>query len=145
MSVYLCRFLSICLPIHLSPHPSVSLSISVLFIHSFIHSFRPFLYSTSSSPPRSAPDTALDTAPEFHAEAPQATASEGLAQGPYVAARAGVEPTTLWSKGLTLLMRHNVPQSAMLSVCLPSNPSTCRSLSVCQPICLTLRPKSMLT
>jgi len=33
--------------------------------------------------------------PEFHAEAPQATVSEGLAQGPYVAARAGVEPTTL--------------------------------------------------
>src|SRR6218665_2252103 len=36
-----------------------------------------------------------DTVPEFHAEAPQATVSEGLAQGPYVAARAGVEPTTL--------------------------------------------------
>src|SRR6218665_120444 len=33
-----------------------------------------------------------DTVPEFHAEAPQATVSEGLAQGPYVAARAGVEP-----------------------------------------------------
>jgi len=28
---------------------------------------------------------------EFHAEAPHATASEGLAQDPYVAARAGVE------------------------------------------------------
>ena len=27
--------------------------------------------------------------PEFHAEAPQAAASEGLAQGPYMAARAG--------------------------------------------------------
>ena len=36
---------------------------------------------------------------EFHAEAPQATASLGLAQGPYVAARAGFEPTTLRSKG----------------------------------------------
>ena len=36
---------------------------------------------------------------EFHAEAPQATASEGLAQGPYVAARAGFEPTTLRTKG----------------------------------------------
>ena|SRR6218665_2499615 len=30
-----------------------------------------------------------DIVPEFHAEAPQATVSEGLAQGPYVAARAG--------------------------------------------------------
>src|SRR6218665_2218332 len=29
----------------------------------------------------------------------QATVSEGLAQGPYVAARAGFEPTTLQSKG----------------------------------------------
>src|SRR6218665_124060 len=28
----------------------------------------------------------------LHAEAPQATASEGLAQGPYVAASAGFEP-----------------------------------------------------
>jgi len=30
---------------------------------------------------------------------PQATASEGLAQGPYVAARAGFEPMTLHMKG----------------------------------------------
>ena len=28
----------------------------------------------------------------------EATAGKGLAQGPYVAARAGVEPTTLWLK-----------------------------------------------
>ena len=39
-----------------------------------------------------------DTVLEFHATAPQATASEGLAKGPYVAARAGFEPTTLWMK-----------------------------------------------
>src|SRR6218665_3202515 len=37
--------------------------------------------------------------PEFHAGAPQANVSEGLAQGPYVAARAGVEPMTLRTKG----------------------------------------------
>ena len=37
---------------------------------------------------------------EFHAEAPQATASEGLAQGPYVAARARFETATLWTKGV---------------------------------------------
>ena len=36
---------------------------------------------------------------EFHVEALQATASEGLAQGPYVAARTGFEPTTLQTKG----------------------------------------------
>jgi len=30
----------------------------------------------------------MDTVPEFHAEAPQATTSEGLAQDPFVAARA---------------------------------------------------------
>ena len=35
---------------------------------------------------------------EFHAEAPQTTVSEGLAQGLYVAARAGVEPMTLRTK-----------------------------------------------
>jgi len=33
---------------------------------------------------------------EFHAEAPQATASEGLGQGPYVAAIAGFQPMILW-------------------------------------------------
>ena len=37
---------------------------------------------------------------EFHAKAPQATASEGLAHGPYVAARAGFEPMTLWTNGV---------------------------------------------
>ena len=40
-----------------------------------------------------------DTVSEFHAEAPQATVSEGLAQGPYVAARAGFEPEILRTKG----------------------------------------------
>ena len=48
----------------------------------------------------------MDTVPEFHAEAPQATVSEGLAQGPYVAARAS-----------TLPMRHMhpTPQIAVLN------------------------------
>ena len=39
------------------------------------------------------------TVSEFHAEAPWATASEGLAQGTYVAARAGFQPATLRTKG----------------------------------------------
>ena len=47
----------------------------------------------------------------LHAEALQATASEGLAQGPYVAAGAGFEPATIRSKGTTLqcaTTHHNV-------------------------------------
>ena len=36
----------------------------------------------------------------LHAEALQTTVSEGLAQDPYVAARVGIEPTTLRSKGI---------------------------------------------
>ena len=36
----------------------------------------------------------------LHAQALQATVSEGLAQEPYVAARARFEPMTLWSKGI---------------------------------------------
>ena len=36
---------------------------------------------------------------EFHAEAPQATVSEGLAQGLYVAARARFKPSILLTKG----------------------------------------------
>jgi len=39
----------------------------------------------------------MDNVPGFHAEAPRATVSEGLAQGPDVVARAGVEPMTLWT------------------------------------------------
>ena len=42
----------------------------------------------------------MDTEREFHAEAPQATVSEGLAQGPYMGARVGVEPITLKMKGV---------------------------------------------
>jgi len=42
----------------------------------------------------------MDTVSEFRAEAPQASASEGLAQGPYVGARAGFEPTTFRTKGV---------------------------------------------
>ena len=40
----------------------------------------------------------LPTQHEYCVGATQATASEGLAQGPYVAARAGFEAVTLWTK-----------------------------------------------
>ena len=36
----------------------------------------------------------MDTVSEFRAEALHATMGEGLAQGPYVAARVGFEPAT---------------------------------------------------
>jgi len=67
-------------------------------ICSFIHS--DYFYSASSSPLllRGAPDS-TDTASEFHAEALQAAASEGLAQGLYVAAKAVFGPMTLRTKG----------------------------------------------
>jgi len=52
------------------------------FIHLFIHSG--YFYSASSSPPphTGPPDYSADTVSDLHAGAPQATASEGLAQGP---------------------------------------------------------------
>ena len=40
-----------------------------------------------------------DTVSEFHAEVPQARATEGLAHGPCVAARVGFEPATFQMKG----------------------------------------------
>ena len=55
-----------------------------------------------------------DTVPEFHAEAPQATVSEGLAQGPYVAARAGVEPMTLRTKGVDSTNAPHTPPTRYL-------------------------------
>src|SRR6218665_1683354 len=63
-----------------------------LLIHSFIHSGH--FYSVPSSPLllRGAPHYSTDTVSEFHAKAHRQLQ---VAQGPYVAARAGVEPTTL--------------------------------------------------
>ena len=60
----------------------------------FIH-----FYSASHETFRSAPDKQqLTLCRSLHAEALQATASEGLAQGPDMAARAGFEPATIRSK-----------------------------------------------
>ena len=52
--------------------------------HPFIHSG--YFYSASSSPLLlgDTPDFSMDAVSEFHAEALQANASEGLVQGPYV-------------------------------------------------------------
>ena len=68
------------------------MSWSHVLVHSFIQSG--YFYSASSSP-LLEPTTQkrsrhnMDAVPDSHAKAPQATASEGLAQGSYVAARAG--------------------------------------------------------
>src|SRR6218665_672061 len=73
---------------------------------------RPFLYSSSPLLPGTQRHSrhSTNTVPEFHAEAPQATLSEGLAQGPYVAARVGVEPMTLRTKGIDSTNAPHTPQ-----------------------------------
>ena len=85
--------------------------------HTFIHSG--YFYSASSSPLglllRGAPDTARIVS-KFHAEALQATENEGLAQGLYVAARAGFEPATLRTKSVE--SANEPPRSACMRVCI---------------------------
>src|SRR6218665_1278183 len=77
----------------------IGFTVTFITCSSFIHSG--YFNSISSSPLllRGAPDTARIPCWEFHAEAPQATASEGHAQGPCETARAGFKPATLRSKG----------------------------------------------
>src|SRR6218665_592110 len=71
------------------------------FIHSFIHSFiRPFLkrpFKSSATQRRSRLQHGYCIG--VSRRSAQATAGKGLAKGPYVAARAGFEPTTLRTKG----------------------------------------------
>src|SRR6218665_1178421 len=52
----------------------------------------------------------------LHAEVLQATASEGLAQGPYVAARAGFEPVRIRMQAPNLTLSHYSPHHCCLSV-----------------------------
>ena len=68
---------------------------------------------------------------EFHAEAPQAiTVSEELVQGPYLAARAGVEPMTLRTKGVD--SAPPLPHVTMYVISLPS-----RTIAVHEYLCLS--------
>src|SRR6218665_479605 len=79
-----------------------------LFIHSFIHSG--YFNSASSSPLllRGAPGTARILCRSFALKSrAHATASKGLAQGPYVAAR--FEPTTLQSTAIDSTSEHPLP------------------------------------
>src|SRR6218665_673910 len=83
------------------------------FMHSFIHSFihSGYFYSAPSSSLllRGTPRLQHIYVSEFHTEALQATVSKGLAQGPYVVARVGVEPTTLWLIRLKVIDSTNAP------------------------------------
>ena|SRR6218665_441983 len=67
---------------------------TVLYCTVVIH-----FYSARAFQKRSRPQQ-LTLCRSLHAEALQATASDGFAQGPSVAARAGFEPATIWSKGI---------------------------------------------
>ena len=73
----------------------------------------------------------MDTVPELHAKAPQATVSEGLAQGNYVAVSvANTNPRPFGRKASNLPMRDHAPQARYIPhVCphvepilVPSNP-----------------------
>ena len=63
-----------------------------LFIHSFYFYSASLVFKSATTQRHSRHST--DTVSEF-----QATASEGLAQGPYMVARVGFKPTTRWTKG----------------------------------------------
>src|SRR6218665_4058205 len=85
--------------------------VSQLLIHSFIHSDN--FYSASSSPLllRGTPDTARSHTVRGIS---QVTVSEGLAQGPYVADRAGIEPMTLRMKGVDSANASHTPHIVAL-------------------------------
>ena len=57
----------------------------------------------------------MDNVSEFHAEAPQATVSEGLAKGSYVAVRARFELMTLRTKGVKSTNEPPRPQGRLPS------------------------------
>ena len=82
-----------------------SLRIATCSIHKFIHSGHFYSASSSPLPLRGAPDTARILRRSFKL---QAIVSYELVQGLYVAARAGVEPKTLRTKGV---VSTNAPQA----------------------------------
>jgi len=65
---------------------------------------------------------------------PKATVSKGLAQGPYVAARAGVEPTTLWLRVIELTNALTRPTDCQKFL----NSASVFSASVSFSLCLTI-------
>src|SRR6218665_3629611 len=60
----------------------------------------------------------------LHAEALQAIAGKGLAQGPYMAARAGFEPTTLRSNGVASTNAPPCPTTMIVCMLFPRTYTT---------------------
>src|ERR1700733_1851312 len=91
------------------------LDIDYIYLFLFI-----FIYSISIAPLQASlysealPTTARTLCWSFHAEAHRVTVSDGLAQGPYVAPRAGFEPTTLRPQANTYPLYHNASQIACM-------------------------------
>src|SRR6218665_827438 len=71
-------------------------------VRSFIYSFRLYLQCLlkSTTTHRRSQSQQLTLCRSFHTEALQGTVSEGLFQGPYMAARARFEPRTFHSKDI---------------------------------------------
>src|SRR6218665_4000291 len=85
----------------------------------FIHSFRPFLKRPfKSSTTQSAPRLQHGYYIGVSRRSAQATAGKGLTQGPYVAARAGVEPTTLRLKVIVSTKAPPRPTNALINLTL---------------------------
>src|SRR6218665_2238951 len=99
------QVLTLCLmlPVFSRPDSAGSLFNKLLTVKQYCIVFNHF-YSASRSMSLSEalPNKSITLCRSLHAEALQATVSEGLAQGSYmyVAARAGFDPTTLRSKGI---------------------------------------------
>src|SRR6218665_2837278 len=93
--------------IHVNKYCRFQLNYTSHYFHAFIHSF---IMASSIAPlqvlhySEALPTTARigPTVSEFHADAHRQLLGKGLAQGPYMymAARAGVEPTTLRLKAI---------------------------------------------
>src|SRR6218665_2708030 len=95
-----------------------TISIAPLQVHYYSEAQRHFRHST-------------DTVSEFRAEAPQATVSEGLAQGPYVAASAGLEPMTLQTKCDKSTNEPPCPAVIMLEIKIEKPCDTRWKLNIC--------------
>ena len=71
---------------------------------------------------------------EFYAEAPQATVSEGLAQGPYMVARVEFKPATLQTKGVESTNEPPRPQ-LYITKKIGSGPYASLKAAICMTCC----------
>jgi len=88
---------------------------TILVIRSTIHSFRLFLHRLcKSATTQRRTRHSTDTVSEFHAEAPLATASEGLAQGPTWWLERDSNTLPFRGKASELPMSHHTPQCSSM-------------------------------